>query len=42
MNLAAVYSVLGNKGDAMAWLQKGYRDVRLDYSLLGWIPDSIR
>ena len=26
MNVAAVYSVLGDKGDAMAWLQKGYRD----------------
>ena len=26
MNVAAVYSVLGDKDDAMAWLQKGYRD----------------
>jgi TolB-like protein/Flp pilus assembly protein TadD len=26
MNVAAVYSVLGDKGDAIAWLQKGYRD----------------
>jgi len=26
MNVAAVYSVLGDKYEAMAWLQKGYRD----------------
>ncbi|HKD92861.1 MAG TPA: winged helix-turn-helix domain-containing protein [Terriglobales bacterium] len=26
MNVAAVYSVLGEKDDAMAWLEKGYRD----------------
>jgi TolB-like protein/DNA-binding winged helix-turn-helix (wHTH) protein/Tfp pilus assembly protein PilF len=26
MNMAAVYSVLGDKDDAMTWLEKGYRD----------------
>lgn len=26
MNVAAVYSVLGDKDNAMAWLEKGYRD----------------
>ncbi len=26
MNMAAVYSVLGDKDEAMAWLEKGYRD----------------
>jgi len=26
MNVAAVYSMLGDKDQAMAWLEKAYRD----------------
>jgi hypothetical protein len=39
-NEAGVYAVLGDKQQALAWLEKAYRDRAIDCPLSGWIPDS--